>query len=341
MILHCTDIKMPGILAALLLSLALTVCAALAPAHARPSSVCIVNSYSRQFSWTRDLDQALMDALKDKAAFTVFDMDTKNVPEERFAARAEAALAFCRQAEPDLFVLTDDNAMRLLGQRLVDAGERVLYLGVNDNPRTYLKDPRTATGVMERPLFKRSILLARRVLGPDATRGLVLFDDSVTSKVLHKDEFEGLAQYNVSDLAMDYKATNSLEAWRDALLRARENGYSFVALGLHHTLRNLQGTHEDPDAAMDWARRNSSVPLFGFWDFDIGPGKTLGGVVLTGTSHGRIAAALARRLLDGEPTQTVEPVHDRQGVIMFSRTELRHWDITLPDLIRRKAVFTP
>lgn len=331
----------PTLSAALSLVLALVLCAATGTALADAHTICIINSYSREFSWTRDLDQTLMEALGDIASFTVFDMDTKNLPKERFAARADAALDACRRAGPDLVVLTDDNAVRLLGQRLVDEGRRVLYLGVNNNPRAYFKDPRKATGVLERPLFKRSILLARRILGPDATRGLMLFDASATSKVLHDDEFEGLAQYTVGDTTVDHLATNSLEAWRDALLGARDNGYSFVALGLRHTLRDDRGAHADPEEATAWACRNTSVPLFGFWDFDVGPGKALGGVVLTGRSHGWIASVLARRLLGGEPPQAVSPIHDRQGVILFSRSELKLWGITLPDTIRREAIFTP
>ncbi len=325
------------------LFLALTFLAALSaaacPALAE-QRVCIINSYSRDFVWTRDLDDALRRGLPGVDIVT-FDMDTKALPQEVFAQRAELALAACDAAAPDLVVLSDDNALRLLGQRLVDQGRRVLFMGINNNPRAYLDDPRKATGVLERPLYKRSVLLARRLLGPTARRGLVLFDDSPTARVLHEEIFAASPQYVVGDTVMDFLATNSLEQWRLALTTARQDGYSFIALGLRHTLRDAQGGYVNPDDATAWARDNASVPLFGFWDFDIGPGKTLGGVVLTGSTHGEIAAVLARRLLNGDPPEEVPAIHDRQGVLMFSLSELKRHGITLPEDLRQQADLRP
>jgi len=48
----------------------------------------------------------------------------------------------------------------------------------------------------------------------------------------------------------------------------------------------------------------SKVPVYGLWDFHLGYG-IVGGMLTSGYSQGRTAGRLARRILDGEPAETI------------------------------------
>jgi len=299
--------------------------------------VLIINSYGPSFSWTKAHNTALVQTLGAGVRSIVFNMETKELPQQTHRAQSDKAFAAYRLAQPDLVVLTDDNAVKLLGQRLVDDGARVVYLGLNSNPRAYFTNPSMVTGVLERPLFKRSILLACKILAPTLNKALILFDSSATSRALRKEVFPGPSADMISSVQVDFLDTDSQKTWKSAILKAKDAGYGLIALGLRHTLRDAQGRHVDPDEATLWASRNSPLPLFGFWDFDVGPGRTLGGMVLSGENHGNIAGQIALRVLAGEKVQNIPAIHDRHGLILFSKSELARVGIVLPQEILQNA----
>ena len=85
-------------------------------------------------------------------------MDNKRLPKEQFAERADLAWKYIQSQAPQLVILADDNAVNLLHQRLNDSLIPVVYLGVNMNPREYhLNEHKRFTGVIERPLLRRSL----------------------------------------------------------------------------------------------------------------------------------------------------------------------------------------
>jgi len=292
--------------------------------------VLVINSYHAEYPWVMSHNEALRRNLSDAADLVFHDMDTKRLNPAHHVDRAALALAKYREVQPDLVILADDNALVFLGRDITRAGTPVVYLGINANPRTYIGNAELITGVLERPLLKRSIVFLHDILGAHLDRCLVLFDDGATAKATLDTVFRGRNRISVCKTRTDIVLASTMGQWKQHVLTAGKLGYGAIILGLYHTLTDGEGKHVPDDAVARWTADNSPVPVFAFWDFAVGRDKAVGGLVLAGRPQGEEAARLARRILDGEAPVNVHPVIAEHGRFLFSRSGLERWHITLP-----------
>ena len=300
------------------------------PAQAEMQKVLIINSYHPDFSWVADHNSALKQGLEGVAQVFVFNMDTKRLTQKVYQQQAERAFAQVMKIRPDAVVLADDYALQSLGKRLTDRGIPIIFLGINNNPRNYIRKMDLATGVLERPLLKRSIVYIREILGSTFTKCMVLFDNGITANTTVNQVFQGRMSQVFSNTTIDIKLNSRFSQWKENVLNAKKNGYSAIILGLYHTLVDENSVHVSDDVIARWTSAHSPVPVFGFWDFSVGKGLAIGGLVLDGTPQGEEAALLTRMVLKGKLPHTISPITAETGKFIFSRSELSRWDITLP-----------
>lgn len=308
------------------------------PADARPV-VLFVESYHDEFPWVVSCLKGLRGVLGPGVDLRTFAMDTKRLPPREHPARAELAWQAVLEARPRVVVLGDDAALTFLGPRLVQAGMPGVYLGINGNPRDSVGVGRCVTGVLERPLFKRNVLLLKDLLPKPPRKVLLLFDTDLTTKVLAADPFDGSETMDIGGIGVDMAQIGELDAWKDAVLSAREKGYQAVILGLYHTLRDENGQSVDSEEVLRWTSAHVPVPLLCFWDFSVGAQGALGGLVLWGETQGRAAGELVRDILAGASPQDLRPVIPEQGRFLFSRAGLARWGLALPEQISSQAEF--
>ena len=297
----------------------------------KAAEVLVVNSYSRDHPWVRAHNDALRTRLAGRAHLDYCYLDAKLVPPDQVAALAEEAWKRAVELKPDVVVLTDDAAVKHLGMRLMERGIPVVFLGINENPRKYLGDMELATGVLERPLFKRSLLFLQDIMGPSLRHCLILFDDSETSRVIMDTIFHGHRLQRLGHTIAEVRLSNSFERWQQAVLAAKDNDNEALFIGLYHTLVDENGNHVPSEDALAWVSAHSPVPVFAYWDFAVGKGKAVGGLVNSGRPQGVAAADLVIQILDGRAPGTLYPVTPKDGQFLFSRHELERWHISLPD----------
>lgn len=295
----------------------------------KAANILIIESYDPSMSWVQDNIRGIKSVLGSKHNLDYFYLDTKRVPAEQQPAQAQMAWQYYLKGKPDLVIISDDDAINLLAHRIARNGTQVVYLGMNGNPRqngTY--GTPHITGVLERPLLKRNIVEMSALIG-SPQKALVLFDDSSVSKTALKDNFGNQSNWQLDKLNVDIAQTNSYSRWQEIIRTARQHGYEMIFIGLYHTLLDDKGNHIDADDAIRWAGTNSQVPLFGFWDFTIGPGKAIGGLVLSGYEHGAAAGSMAEELLAGKQ-KNVTPRIPSRGEYLFSRSGTTRWNISIP-----------
>lgn len=300
------------------------------PAFAAKPKVFVINSYHASYPWVQSHNEALQNELGDTATLSFHYMDTKRISPDQHDQRATLAMEEYWSTKPDLVVLTDDNALRLLGSRISNAGTPVVYLGINENPRQYISHSTKATGVLERPLLKRSIVFIKELLHGRLNKCLVMFDNGSTSCAIVKNTFGGKDSMNFADTTVDLQLVATFFQWKTHVLASKQMKYDAIILGLFHTLVDEEGNHVPDAMVSQWTSENSPVPVFGFWDFAIGKRKAIGGLVLAGEPQGREAAKLIKRVLAGEDPMTVEPVTAEHGRFVFSRSQMKRWGITIP-----------
>lgn len=305
-----------------------------APALAQLPKVLVINSYHADYPWVLEHNDVLRSELKREADLHFCYMDTKRLPRSSHSSVAELAYKDYLALKPDVVVLADDNALLWLGQRIVAHGTPVVYLGINNNPRKLMEHPELATGVLERPLFKRSILYIDELLGGKVKKCLVLFDASETALAITDLVYHGRKRAAFSHVVTEIQLTKTVFEWKQAVLDAKKNGYDIIIMGLYQSLWDENGTHVPDEEIARWTSRFSPVPVFAFWDFSIGKGLAVGGFALVGKYQGIEAAKLIRRVLRGEKPESISPVIAENGRLIFSRSELDRWRLTIPTFFR-------
>lgn len=317
----------------LLLSvLILFVCSPLA------ASVLVIESYHKEYGWDSRYRQAIKETLATHYLVNFFEMDTKRLPPEQHQQRAELAWQTYLSLKPQLVILGDDNALRMLGHRFGKTTTPVVYLGINNNPRDYnIHRYPNITGVLERPLLKRSILSIKKIL-PRANSILVMFDSGPTSQASVEGIFSGKRLLHSAGVTTELKLNDTWRQWQESILNASKQGFDAIAIGLYHTLVDAQGKHIDANEVIKWTSAHSTLPLFAFWDFAVGQHKTLGGLVLEGYDQGSQAAQLTLKILQGTPPNQLRPITSNHGRYIYSRSQLNRFDLTLPPDIQQTAI---
>lgn len=304
------------------------------PVHARKSKVMVVNSYHAEHPWVQAHNGALKTQLAAKADLTIVNLDTKRVSPGEYQVRAEIAYGRVVLDSPDVVVLTDDNAVKLLGKKVMALGIPVVFLGVNENPRTYLGNMYLATGVLERPLYKRSLVYLQDIVGVPLRKCLILFDSGTTAQVILESVFKGKLCREMSNIVTDIRLLDTFEDWQIAVQSAKSDGYDIMFAGLYHTLVDENGDHVPSEKVIRWTSKHSTIPVFAYWDFAVGKGMAVGGLVNSGATQGEEGAKLVLRILDGERPDEIYPVTANHGQFIISRHEMRRWNIAIPDNFR-------
>lgn len=210
---------------------------------------------------------------------------------------------------------------------------------MNENPRHKgLVGHPMITGVLERPLLKRNISEMSQLMG-GIKKALVLFDSSQVSLTAIEDEFKIQTELRVGQTLINSQLIGDYGLWQEAVLHAKQNGYQAIFIGLYHTLTDDQGRHVNEQEVLAWASAHSPVPLFCFWEFSVGQGRAIGGLVLDGRDQGARAAELIGAILAGAQPGTLAPRAALRGEYVFSESELTRWRLTLPDKWRYKTLW--
>ncbi len=305
------------------------------------NKILIVESYHKEYEWDRSYKEGLSEKLSSDYELISFEMDTKRVPSSEYENRAKLAYETFEQTDPSLVILGDDNALKYLGPRLSKTGVPVVYLGINRNPEDYLgRNTANFTGVLERPLLKRSLYTVTKILGADIKKVLVLFDSGTTSKASLDHYFHGSEQINLSGITVDLRLIGEWDLWKQTVLQSQQNGYDAIFIGLYHTIFDKDDKHINADRVLTWTTKNTPVPHFGFWDFSVGPDKTIGGLVLYGKQQGLAAGEIAKRILafDKKPSDIAPKIAER-GRYLFSRSLLEKYNLKLPKEFAFEADF--
>jgi hypothetical protein len=263
-------------------------------------------------------------------------MDTKRTPVSRYPQIAEQAFARYQQLKPDLVVLGDDDALVYMLPKLYNEPISTVFLGINSNPRKLIaqyQGQAKITGVLERPLFVKTMGEIGRMLGQDKRKVLVLFDSGSTASIAL--EFmqtqANMIEKNLG-IATEIVAVATEQEWQTRINTAKEKGFGAIVVGLYQTLVDDKEQNVPADTILAWTNQNADVPLFGFWDFSIGAGKAAGGVVLAASDQGEMASQIVLRILNNNEDANRIPIQiGQQGRAMYHEGEMSRWGLSAPE----------
>ncbi len=196
-------------------------------------NILIIESYHAEFQWDTEYKKGIVDNVLGKHDFSYFQLDTKRLPENEHANRVELAWQKYLTESPDIVVLGDGNALEYLGPRLKNTATPVVYLVINNNPRNYgLYSASNITGVLERPLLKRSIIYISKLF-TKVNKELVLFDASTTSDAAVDIEFKTSNVLKLGNISVEIDQVSQYSLWQKKVKTALKNDVDYIIVGTY------------------------------------------------------------------------------------------------------------
>ncbi|HEX2906789.1 MAG TPA: ABC transporter substrate binding protein [Phototrophicaceae bacterium] len=308
-----------------------------AAAPAAPIRILRLDSYHDGYMWSTEIHRGVVDGLKDHGYavdgqnITLEDryLDTKrNTSPEYFARIGAETIAYIRATKPDLVIVSDDNATRLVVQPMRLDGIRFVILGLNGKPEDFeLTTSPYVAAVLERPHIQEFMGWIEQVFGENA-RVTMLAEDSATSAGLFGDNKVEKAAEKTTVKLVNMTFTNNYAEWQKIVLAAPQTS-AILFLGSYSTLRRADGSAVEPTECLRWTLANSPIPVLNFWEEAAHVGA-LGGPVISGYTQGYEAAARAARILDGTPINAIGFSAPPRGKLIVNRNAMNHWGVQIP-----------
>ncbi|RTZ17668.1 hypothetical protein EJ063_02455 [Vibrio aquaticus] len=299
------------------------------------AKVFLIESYHSEFEWDKSYVQGIKDTLQQGIELETYQMDTKRVPPSEYEKMAELAFVKYIELKPDVVILGDDNALKYMWPMIYDDPISVVFLGINSNPREVFKNHQgqaKVTGVLERPLFVKTIGELKRFLSDKEMKVRIMFDSGVTSTIARQyiERQYSMIKHNLG-VEIEIVSAATKQEWRQNIVSAAEENFSVLIVGLYQTLIDSEGNNVPADDVIRWTHQNSELPVFAFWDFAVASDKAAGGVVLFGNSQGVMAGTLVNRIINGESARSIPIQIGNQGKAIYSTSAMERWSMTPPE----------
>ena len=316
---------MPRVISAILLAVLLL--ALSAPAQARSQNILVLHSYHPGLSWTDTLNAGIQEAFRaesPKALLWVEYLDTKRNTDTSYLS-LQAALLRHKLADSvfDLIITTDNDALNFVirYRDSIFRGAPVVFCGVNDFHPSQLRGQRGVTGLAENPPFAETM---RTALGlhPETGEFVVIGADQSITDLITDDTLREL-EGQFPDIRFTY--WNNLPA-REMRTRLQELGDGQLIF-IHGVMRNEEGVLVDYRDKNLFLSTYAKVPIYGFWDFEMGTG-CVGGRMVEGKAEGMRVARLAMRVLAGTDPDSIPVEMTTPSRYIFDYIQLERFGIS-------------
>ena len=285
------------------------------PAVQDKKSVLYINSYHNGYKWSDSLLEGVRTVLNNsnyKVDLQIEYMDAKKfhydtLKENHFALFKEKFVG----ESFDIVVISDNDALNFVNQYREELfpGVPVVFCGINDLMEADLGTG-NITGVVEVYDLVATLNVAKK-LHPKRDRVIILIDSS-TAGVTIRRQAEKILERTDTDLKVEFWIQLSLEEAQQRVSHLPDDTFLFIA-PYYQTIHGRFYTSEEVSEAI---YRHSTVPIYTAWEFMIGYGA-VGGRVLSGVEHGKMAGEMALQILQGKKADDIPILREPSGIYLF------------------------
>lgn len=271
-----------------------------------------VNSYHRGFPPSDQITEGVFETLPaDSFEIVAFFMDTKRNPSDEYIKnRAAEILDSIKTEDPDLLIVSDDNALKYLVEPYFqDHPMPIVFCGVNWTAEQYDLTKCNITGVIELLPVSESILTLKSYY-PGMTKLLVLNENTTTSRKTRPLLDSLLSHIGIS---VTQKLVNDFEAWEAAFMDGNDS-FDVIYLQTRGAIKDWD--HEEALRVID---QNIKVPLFTCEDFMMP--YAVFGLTQVSKEQGMKAAESAKRILRGTDPSSI-PISKNQMTRVWINSSL-------------------
>ena len=304
--------------------------------------IMIIHSYNSDYSWVKEINVGVNRFYDEHPDVTLrwHYMDLKNHGDENFQRTAATiANSTIERWQPDVLIIFDDIAQKLVGMRYLDNPSiKIVFSGVNGTAADYQYDKAAnVTGILERkplPAAEDTMsMLWQAARGEQKTkpRALLIGDGSFSFTA-------GLAGYEAPEYV--WKQINwqkpisvdTFDEWKQQVERAPAAA-DILLVSDYRQLRIRKGGKEfaKPSEVMAWTEANAKIPVLGLAAIITEEGGAIS-IATSGYEQGRVAAEMSYAITRGKSPKDIPVKSTEQYLIGLRQSALERRGITPPSI---------
>ncbi|KAF5417582.1 MAG: Methyl sulfide methyltransferase-associated sensor [Candidatus Methanogaster sp.] len=298
----------------------------------------VLNSCSNCFIWTDNTVKGIksvFESEENNINLTIEYIDTKSIIYDTRYKEKLYEFYNCKYGNQtfDLIISTDDNAFNFLCEYHGDLfpGTPVVFCGVANLEVPNLIDRDLFTGIIEQQSIRETVDIALS-LHPE-TGEIVFVVDSTTTGTQLWSQIQGLSGYYGNIRMTRIDDSLSMEQIEDYLSRLSDDTIVIFVTLKHDNSGKFYPLKE----AVPRVCRASTRPVYGC-SVQILPHGIVGGELIGGVYHGKVAAMMAKRILAGEAVRDIPVITEPQSQPMFDYNQMQRWGIKESHLPERSII---
>lgn len=263
--------------------------------------ILVLQSYSSDYSWTRDVDIGIKRILEKENTISVrwHYMDTKNHPEKHYIKKiAIISKRVIDQFKPNVIIAVDDDAQEYVAKYYNnDPKIKIVFSGVNGTREQYAFDKaNNVTGILERLPAEGLVDTLRLLSGTERIIKIIhISDDSETVKLddvfLH--DYNGWKNVQIQPSLL----VRTFNDWKDAIKKGCEVA-DYIIISNYRKIYKNKDTEEKASTSeiINWTMENSTKPVIGLNTFVYEDGAHLA-IATSPYEQGEVAAEFAVEII--------------------------------------------
>ncbi|EKD40308.1 MAG: hypothetical protein ACD_75C00099G0001 [uncultured bacterium] len=278
-------------------------------------NVLYLNSYHDGYKWSDGLLEGVRTVLNSSPYKVDLQIEYMDAKKFSYDVITKNLLALYKEKFAtehfDIIVISDNDALNFVNQYRDELfpGVPVVFCGIND-----LMALDTAagniTGVVEVYDLIATLDIAKK-LHPKRNRVIILIDESSAGSAIRRQAEKLIAKFDTG-LKVEFWIELSLEEAQQRVSQLPDDTFLFIA-PYYQTINGRFYTSEEVSEAI---YHHSSVPIYTGWEFMVGYGA-VGGRVLSGVEHGKMAGEMALQILQGKKADDIPIVREPSGIYLF------------------------
>ncbi len=292
--------------------------------------VLLLNSYHKGYLWTDEVTRGVEETFAGKEIDLHIEfMDTKRQFDPVYLDLLGQLLSRKHDRfNYDVVITSDNNAYDFF----MDRGRQIfkntplVFCGLNYLMKDELRDVTGITGVNEKANISGNLELIKQ-LHPECNRIVIITDNTTTGK---KVQDEVIKQENRRE-SYDPEFQMVFDMSSNELIQYISTLDDKTIVYFTLFARDRDGIFFEYDQATEMISRNSAVPVYGTWNFQMNHG-IIGGYLTDGYAQGRVASEKSLEILSGKSVDVIPITYETPSSLRFDYRQLERFGISIDKL---------
>jgi len=300
-------------------------------AYENKKHILIINSYHNGYKWTDDIVSGIGSILNTNSLDIESDveyMDTLRTSGQEYTTQLLEIYKYkYSDKKLDAIICCDDTAYNFVldHQNDIFPNIPIVFCGVNYFDSAQISGNNMITGIIENYDIEANLNLILK-LHPNTKNIYVINDNTLTGQAINKRLNDIIPKYSDK---LDF--INLKDSKQSDILQILNNPLDNSVALFFIFFQDLAGNKFNYDESPKIMSKNSSIPIYGNWEFSLGHG-IVGGMLTSGYYQGKTAAELTLRILNGEAPSNIPIVDKNTNSYMFDYLEMKRFGINQLEL---------